>query len=211
MALVECPECKAQVSSDAKSCPKCGKWLSGSGGGCLVAFAVAFGVGILLVVAVAISGGGSGVARTPSAPVDERRLAQTACREFVRGELHDPAGASFDDTAGYFATDNGGTWTGKGIITSAGQTNARTAIGYAEASVLRRLSGSATGTFDGQTGVVDDQVVARQVCPIRTAYTSPKNGGAKAGTSRDVKRRAFDEPERARARRAHVRRRSSCA
>jgi hypothetical protein len=46
---------------------------------------------------------------------------------------------------------NGGSWTGKGIITSTGQTNPRTAIGYAEASVVRGLSDSGTGTFDGQT------------------------------------------------------------
>jgi autotransporter-associated beta strand protein len=46
---------------------------------------------------------------------------------------------------------NAGAWTGKGITTSAGQTNTRTALGYAEASALLGLSGTAKGTFDGQT------------------------------------------------------------
>jgi uncharacterized protein YjeT (DUF2065 family) len=31
MALTTCPECGAQVSSDAKACPKCGKPLQGVG------------------------------------------------------------------------------------------------------------------------------------------------------------------------------------
>jgi hypothetical protein len=29
MALVECPECKAQVSSQANACPKCGRPMAG--------------------------------------------------------------------------------------------------------------------------------------------------------------------------------------
>jgi hypothetical protein len=46
---------------------------------------------------------------------------------------------------------NNGSWNGKGIITSPGQSDGRVALGYAEASALLGLSGTAKGTFDGQS------------------------------------------------------------
>jgi hypothetical protein len=45
---------------------------------------------------------------------------------------------------------NAGAWNGKGIVTSAAQANPHAALGYAEAAAVLGLSGTATGTFDGQ-------------------------------------------------------------
>ena len=60
---------------------------------------------------------------------------------------------------------NNGSWDGKGIITLSGQTNPRTALGYAEASALLGLSGTAKGTFDGQS--VDATTADREVHLLR--------------------------------------------
>lgn len=57
MALVTCPECRQQVSTDAVSCPHCGKILSGGG------------------VASPIGPGGTGIAFAPAGtPIAEQTL-----------------------------------------------------------------------------------------------------------------------------------------
>jgi len=50
MALVACKECKQQVSSDAKTCPHCGKKIkAGVGRGCLLVL-LAFMVMVILII-----------------------------------------------------------------------------------------------------------------------------------------------------------------
>jgi RNA polymerase subunit RPABC4/transcription elongation factor Spt4 len=128
MALIKCKECGKQISSEAESCPNCGRKRPKSTSG------LAWAVLILLVIGVwsAISASNKNdehqaaqaqaqaaklAAMTPEqrvaqikhdadmaamkAEVDEAVNARYACQEFVKKSLNDPDAAQFDAASGY--------------------------------------------------------------------------------------------------------------
>lgn len=76
MALRPCKECKAQISSDAKICPHCGKKQDlGSGTGCLAIIIVLLALGVFARI-VSLNDTGSNSGTTPtSSPVDPKQEA----------------------------------------------------------------------------------------------------------------------------------------
>src|SRR5690606_4892126 len=96
MAMVKCRECSADISDTAKACPKCGYKLRDGRSGCLPAVGI---VAVALLVTVIFVS-----SKSDSEPPSEKRLAQIACREFVKRVLNDPDSAVFDDTEQFFTT-----------------------------------------------------------------------------------------------------------
>jgi hypothetical protein len=115
MALKKCPECSADVSSSAKTCPHCGKKLRSG----LLATVAAVFFALIAVSMVAGTVTGSQIKETAAATEaarvaklspeqlaaeqaakeKEKRTtsAQYACEKFVLASLHDPDGAALDD------------------------------------------------------------------------------------------------------------------
>jgi len=129
MALVKCKECGKEISSQAESCPNCGrkKPKSTSTVTWIVLGIIVFGVyGAIsnsskrdeLIATEAQAKAAKLAAMTPEqraaqekhdadmaamkAEVEEANNARYACQEFVKKSLNDPDAAQFDPASGYF-------------------------------------------------------------------------------------------------------------
>jgi hypothetical protein len=71
MALIECPECHKEISSEARSCPSCGARRGSSPVAKVFLLTVAAGVVILVVAAATGSGNGSGSSYTKTDLCDQ--------------------------------------------------------------------------------------------------------------------------------------------
>jgi hypothetical protein len=71
MALIECPECHKEISSEARSCPSCGMRRGSSPVAKVFLLAVAAGVVILVIAAAAGSGNGSSSSYTKADLCDQ--------------------------------------------------------------------------------------------------------------------------------------------
>jgi hypothetical protein len=101
MALIKCKECGSEVSTDAKSCPKCGARLKKSG--CLPIL----GYGFLGLIALAVIGDLIGGPNKSTHPVDSQRTQEAedyttkkVGEQAVRSMLKDPDSGLFTDTVG---------------------------------------------------------------------------------------------------------------
>lgn len=122
MALIECSECKRQISSDAKKCPQCGAkqkkptslftWVVGG----------VLGAGMIAGIVHSNNAEQTRAAEeaqrvanlTPEQRAREARdkaqlevihTAQSACEDFVLKSLHDPSGADLDRFSQYPAKE----------------------------------------------------------------------------------------------------------
>jgi hypothetical protein len=112
MALVKCRDCGAQVSTNAKSCPKCGSVPPKQTSGCawivlaLIAPAMIYGIYASAVIKPAAQEDARTkeaarvVGLTPQQRASEDRQAKIysakgACRIFVKERLYDPGSAEF--------------------------------------------------------------------------------------------------------------------
>ncbi len=102
---------------------------------------VLIGIALVVAILIVISSWGSHDS-AGSTPADERRLAQYACREFVKDSLHDPDSASFDDASSFVAAENAGLWT---VIVTGRATNGFNAKRQMQASCsVRHAAGQWT-------------------------------------------------------------------
>lgn len=105
MALTNCKECGNQISSEAKSCPKCGaKPPYRPGIGIIIFF-----VTVLFFGLKSISSNPGNPAAT--APVDNTIAARGACMLFIKQSLHDPDSAQFDSSDTAYVSSVGNVWT----------------------------------------------------------------------------------------------------
>jgi hypothetical protein len=109
MALVKCPACKADISSEAQSCPKCGhpmpRKTSRGTMGCAIFFACCLGFLLLAVLVTCMPGSDTNGAKsarrpTPAATArqDEALLRGRLCKQAqdaVLQQLKAPATADF--------------------------------------------------------------------------------------------------------------------
>ena len=63
MALIECPECGSEVSSEAAACPKCGHPLRAKPSGGINMKDPVHAIGVILLVIILLIGVGSGIAQ----------------------------------------------------------------------------------------------------------------------------------------------------
>ena len=102
MAIIKCRECGKDVSSDAKTCPHCGKsQASGLGGNVIL-------IAILIVVTIIFIGNISG----PTTPKvnDPHSDARWACDIALKQQLNDPDSAQYGSVdSWYTATKKDGT------------------------------------------------------------------------------------------------------
>lgn len=135
MALYKCHECGTEISTEAKSCPKCGaKTTSKTGCGTLVL------IGIVAAAILSVMfGGGS----NPSPYTASSEDAAAACRTAIELVLNDPDSAQFDPPAG--ATQNAdSTWTAQRTL------RAKNAFGaYRRAVYECNLMPNGDGTWRG--------------------------------------------------------------
>lgn len=118
MALIKCPECGREISTEAESCPGCGAKRSASKGGfgigCLLIILV--GLGLLIFLAAVDS------SQQPK-PEDEASDACFMAQEFVKQRLKAPSTADFsncindDGSVPVDKNDDGG-WTAAGYVDS---------------------------------------------------------------------------------------------
>jgi hypothetical protein len=114
--LIQCPECKQQISDQAESCPKCGRPISsqdrekaraaakasqnvakGCGIGCLVV--------VVIIILIAVFSGQDTSHHAPSggtrsSPSDKKIEAWVMAQQFVKKQLRAPATASFGSVFG---------------------------------------------------------------------------------------------------------------
>lgn len=111
MALVKCKECRAEISSSATACPKCGKPQGDSGsGGMSMGKLLVIGIGLLVVFMIVADPQGSPPAPKPDPVVEARTSAVWACREAVRRQLKDRDSGKFELPEDSFAELKGDTW-----------------------------------------------------------------------------------------------------
>lgn len=108
MALVNCKECKKEISSEAKICPHCGFKVKGSFG-CLPVIGAGFAA--LMVLSI-LGQSPKSTSTSSSQPLDMRQSAAGACMLFINQSLHDPSSAEFDSTSEAYVDQNSATtWT----------------------------------------------------------------------------------------------------
>lgn len=110
MAIVNCKECKKEISSEAKTCPHCGFKVKGSFG-CLSVIGAGFIFLLLIGLLAEKPKDNFANTRAPNL-ADQRSAAANACMLFIERVLHDPSSAKFDSTSEAFIDQNGPTsWT----------------------------------------------------------------------------------------------------
>lgn len=121
MALLKCYECGNDVSSEAKSCPKCGakvkspKKPSSTSFGNIIIGVVVGVVLVGLIIIPSIQDNELKESSKSPAQLEAEAVAKAkeeklngpryACVEFVRKSLHDPDSAEFDDTLSNWAEE----------------------------------------------------------------------------------------------------------
>lgn len=151
MALIQCPECKKEISTEASACPHCGYKVPKKQS-LLVAIPV-----LLLVGFMAFKFGGNlnefdktaqrkadafAAAAVPSSPtgVDDT-LAKVACRSYVRSKLYPPSSTQFPTIDRFSSTRDA---FDKSVITVSGFVTANDGSHSFNCTIRER----SPGTFD---------------------------------------------------------------
>ena len=94
MALINCKECKKEISEDAKTCPHCGADIN-TNLGCGTLIVIVFAALILFNIFSSNSSNSS----KGSASIDMRQSASGACMQFIKQVLNDPDSAEFSNSS----------------------------------------------------------------------------------------------------------------
>jgi hypothetical protein len=116
MALIKCKECGNDVSTTAKTCPKCGAKIVKPAGKLGWLFAIVVLLGIIAAQNKQESTSAAASARTPAEIAAQERSdtehsANGACMEFIKQSLHDPSSAEFMHSSQSTISNKGDTWT----------------------------------------------------------------------------------------------------
>lgn len=106
MSLINCKECKKEISDEVDKCPHCGFKVKKSSG-CLTLIII----GIIVIGAISSLSSNDSSSTTSSSAYDSRQSASGACMSFIKQMLHDPDSAEFGHSSeAYVNEEKPGIW-----------------------------------------------------------------------------------------------------